>query len=35
MEASIEIDENDRLISRNKVEGTAVYSRSGDRLGSI
>ncbi|HEY0115890.1 MAG TPA: PRC-barrel domain-containing protein [Allosphingosinicella sp.] len=29
------IDETGRLIGSNKVEGTAVYSRSGSRLGSI
>ena len=28
-------DETDRLIASNKVEGTAVYSRDGDKLGSI
>jgi PRC-barrel domain len=28
-------DETDRLISSEKVEGTAVYDRNGDRLGSI
>lgn len=30
-----EIDETSRLISSNKVEGTAVYSRTGERLGTI
>jgi len=30
-----EIDETSRLISSTKVEGTAVYSRAGDRLGTI
>ena len=30
-----EIDETDRLISSTKVEGTAVYNRAGDRLGTI
>lgn len=35
MPAPTEIDENDRLIASNKVEGTAVYNRNGDRLGSI
>ena len=29
------IDETSRLIASNKVEGTAVYGREGDRLGSI
>jgi hypothetical protein len=29
------IDETDRLIASNKVEGTAVYARDGHRLGSI
>ena len=28
-------DETDRLIASNKVEGTAVYNRQGERLGSI
>ena len=28
-------DETDRLISSEKVEGTAVYNRNGDHLGSI
>jgi sporulation protein YlmC with PRC-barrel domain len=32
---SAETDETDRLISSNKVEGTAVYNRQGERLGSI
>jgi sporulation protein YlmC with PRC-barrel domain len=30
-----ETDKTDRLISSNKVEGTAVYNRQGERLGSI
>ncbi len=30
-----ETDETDRLISSNKVEGTAVYDRQGESLGSI
>jgi hypothetical protein len=30
-----QVDETDRLISSEKVEGTAVYSRNGDRLGTI
>ena len=29
------IDETDRLIASNKVEGTAVYNRQGERLGSV
>ena len=29
------IDETDRLIASDKVEGTAVYNRDGDRLGSV
>ena len=29
------IDETDRLIASNKVEGTAVYGLDGDRLGSV
>ena len=28
-------DETDRLISSDKVEGTTVYNRSGDNIGSI
>ena len=28
-------DETDRLIASNKVEGTAVYNRNGDRLGTV
>lgn len=28
-------DETDRLIASDRVEGTAVYNREGDRLGSI
>jgi len=31
----IPTDETERLIASNKVEGTPVYDRSGDRLGSI
>lgn len=31
----IAIDETSRLIASSKVEGTAVYSNTGDRLGSI
>ena len=32
---NIETNETDRLIASNKVEGTAVYNRHGDRLGSV
>lgn len=35
IENEIEIDESDRMIASNKVEGTAVYSEDGDKLGSI
>lgn len=35
MPASTEIDENDRFIASNKVEGTAVFDQAGERLGSI
>lgn len=28
-------DETERLIASNKVEGTAVYNRSGEKIGSI
>ncbi|TCU51859.1 PRC-barrel domain protein [Novosphingobium sp. PhB57] len=28
-------DETNRLIASNKVEGTSVYNRSGEKLGSI
>jgi hypothetical protein len=31
----LEADETDRLISSEKVEGTAVYDRRGERLGSV
>ena len=31
----IPTDETERLISSNKVEGTPVYDRNGERLGSI
>jgi sporulation protein YlmC with PRC-barrel domain len=31
----IEIDETDRLIASNKVEGTTVYDEDGEKLGSI
>ena len=33
--AATATDETDRLIASNKVEGTAVYNRLGERLGSI
>ena len=29
------IDETNRLIASNKVEGTAVYNRKGEKLGSV
>ena len=32
---SIATDETDRLIASNKVEGTAVYNRDGERIGTI
>jgi PRC-barrel domain len=32
---SVETDETDRLIASNKVEGTAVYNRQGERLGEV
>jgi hypothetical protein len=32
---SVETDETDRLIASNKVEGTAVYNRKGERLGEV
>lgn len=35
MASSIETDETAQLISSDKVEGTAVYNREGERLGSI
>jgi len=31
----VETDETDRLISSEKVDGTAVYNRNGDRLGTV
>ena len=31
----VAIDETDRLIASDKVEGTAVYDRQGNRLGSV
>jgi len=33
--SGLPIDETDRLIASNKVEGTIVYSREGERLGTI
>ena len=33
--SDIATDETDRLIASNKVEGTAVYNRDGEKLGSI
>jgi len=32
---NVSTDETDRLIASNKVEGTAVYNRQGERLGSV
>ena len=32
---SVATDETDRLIASNKVEGTAVYNRQSERLGSV
>ena len=32
---SVATDETDRLIASNKVEGTAVYNRQGERLGEV
>ena len=34
-QTDIPTDETTRLIASNKVEGTAVYNRKGERLGSI
>jgi hypothetical protein len=33
--AGVAIDETRRLIASNKVEGTAVYNRQGEHLGSV
>ncbi len=33
--SSIATDETDRLIASNKVEGTAVYNRQGEKLGEV
>lgn len=35
MQADIATDETNRLIASNKVEGTAVYNRDREKLGSI
>lgn len=35
MNDTIETDETNRLIASNKVEGTAVYNREGDKLGAV
>lgn len=32
---NVATDETDRLIASNKVEGTAVYNRSSEKLGSV
>ena len=34
-QANVATDETGRLIASNKVEGTAVYNRQGERLGSV
>ena len=34
-ENQIATDETQRLIASNKVEGTAVYNREGEKLGSV
>jgi hypothetical protein len=34
-DTTVDIDETSRLIASNKVEGTAVYNRQGERLGSV
>ncbi|HEX4616942.1 MAG TPA: PRC-barrel domain-containing protein [Stellaceae bacterium] len=33
--ATLEADETNRLISSEKVDGTAVYNRKGERLGTV
>ena len=33
--SNVATDETDRLIASNKVEGTAVYNRQGERLGEV
>lgn len=35
MAEHIATDETDRLIASNKVDGTAVYNRQGERLGTV
>jgi sporulation protein YlmC with PRC-barrel domain len=35
MADTLAIEETDRLIASDKVEGTKVYSRQGDKLGSV
>jgi hypothetical protein len=35
MAGSVATDETNRLIASDKVEGTAVYDRAGDRLGEV
>jgi PRC-barrel domain len=35
MEKPVETNETNRLISSEKVDGTAVYNRAGDHVGSI
>ncbi|GAA0439565.1 hypothetical protein GCM10009095_03190 [Sphingomonas molluscorum] len=32
---NIATDEADRLIASDKIEGTAVYNRNGDKIGSV
>ena len=34
-EEGVAVNETDRLIASDKVEGTAVYNQDGDRLGSV
>jgi len=34
-QTDVPVDETTRLIASNKVEGTAVYNRNGEKLGSI
>jgi hypothetical protein len=33
--SEIAVDETDRLVASNKVEGTPVYNRQGERLGDV
>ena len=35
VQSEVNTDETSRLIASNKVEGTAVYNRQGDKLGSV